>query len=101
MDRLEKVVSIKELFDFMKEEGYVWAKQSDLKTESLKEKYLRKKNLTYKEIADAEIWGDIKKKAVEAIAKKQIQDHEKFLKGNSYRVHISAVQRIGQNRGTI
>lgn len=98
---MQALISMPELIDHLKKEGLVLVKESEYIKESLKERYLKKKSLTYKDISDAGIWGDIGKKAVEVIAKKSLEDHEKFLKGNVFRIHISAVVRIGKNRGTI
>jgi hypothetical protein len=98
---MEGLVNIPELVSYMKKEGLVWAKETDLKPLKLKERYMRKKSLTYKEIADAHLWGDIGKKAVEAIAKKELQPHEKFKAGIAFKIHRSAVERIAKNRGTL
>ena len=98
---MEGLVKISDLVDYMKREGLVWAKESELLPVKLKERYLRKKSLTYKQIADARLWGVESKSRVEAIAKSKVLDHEKFKEGNAYKIRISAVRRIGENRGTL
>ncbi|WP_424493941.1 hypothetical protein [Salinimicrobium sp. GXAS 041] len=98
---MDGTVKIPDLVDYMKREGLVWAKESELLPVKLKERYLRKKSLTYKEISDARLWGKIGKKAVEAIAKSQVLSHEKFKEGNAFKIRISAVRRIGEKRGSL
>ncbi len=98
---MEGYVSIPELIEYMKREGLVFAKETDLGHLKLREQYLRRKYLKYKEIADAKLWGDLSKKGVEAIAKRMLEPHEIFMKGQSYYIHISAVERIAKNKGIL
>ena len=98
---MEGYVSIPELIEYMKREGLVFAREADIKPINLQQKYLRKKSLTFREIADANLWGDIGKSRVEAIAKEELIPHEKFKDRNRWKVHRAAVERIGKNRGII
>lgn len=95
---------VRELFpvfiEELKSEGLIIVPESYV-AKNLQQKYLRKKSLTFKEIADANLWGDIGKSRVEAIAKEELIPHEKFKDGNKWKVHRSAVERIGKNRGII
>lgn len=100
-DRLEKTIKVSELFDYMREEGLVIVPRSEALKYQYKEKVLRKKFLTYKEIADAGLWGDIQKSRVEAIAKAEVQPHEIDKSGHTFRISRHAVERIGKNRGTL
>ena len=72
-ERFEIPEETKKILDAMREAGYVWVKEDELEAPKLKERYLRRSSLTYKQIADARIWGDIGKKAVEAIVKKKFR----------------------------
>ena len=95
---------VRELFpvfiEELKSEGLIIVPESYV-AKNLQQKYLRKKSLTFREIADANLWGDIGKSRVEAIAKEELTPHEKFKDGNKWKVHVAAVERIGKNRGII
>tara|TARA_Y100001963_G_C6693368_1_gene405750 strand:- start:656 stop:949 length:294 start_codon:yes stop_codon:yes gene_type:complete len=97
---MDGIVNIPDLLDYMKKEGLVLVKEKDIIPSRLQERYLRKKSLTFKEISDANIWGEIGKSRVEAIAQ-DLLPHEKFKSGNKWKVHRSAVERIAKNRGTL
>ena len=91
---------VKYFMKHLEENDLVLARRSDVKTNQLRSLYLRKKFLTYKEIADAKFWGEIGKNAVKAIAKKQVLDHEINRSGHAYKISRHAAERIGKNRGT-
>ena len=102
---MEGKVDVREFSEYfvqyLREQDLVIMPRQIGEAERLRESYLRKKSLTYKEIADANLWGDIGKKAVETIAKRQVQQHAIFQRGNTFRIMISEVERIARNRGTI
>lgn len=99
--RTEKMMRVDDLLEFMRSEGLVFAKREDLERESLQRKYLRKKSLSFKEIADARIWGIPSKTGVKAIADREIMEHEIFKRKNAHYIVRSAVERIAKNRGVI
>ena len=84
----------------LEDNNLVLARRSEVKTSQLRSLYLRKRFLTYKEIADAKFWGEIGKNAVRAIAKKQVLDHEINKSGHAFKISIHAAERVGKNRGT-
>lgn len=96
---MEGTVSIEDFMKHLEDNGYVITHRSEAKKESLRRGYLRRNSLSYKEVSEAGFWGDIGKKAVEAISKKELLPHEKFKDGNKWKIRRSAVERISRNRG--
>lgn len=80
--------------------------ENELEASSLKKlrrKALSKKALTFKEIADAQLWGDISTKSVKEYAKIHAKEDEikkfPFGKIERYKLMRSAVERIAKQRG--
>lgn len=65
---------------------------------------LRKKMLSFKEISDAGLWGEIQPSSVKAFAKKYAKQGELIQVPNGqkmmYKITIGAVERIAKIRGT-
>jgi hypothetical protein len=76
----------------------------DLKLQQAQKNALNKKALTWKEIADAKLWGNISAKAVKMYAFKYAKPQEIFetKKGQITvkKLIISAVKRISKAKGT-
>lgn len=81
----------------------VEASLKDAKLERLQKAALSKKALSFKEIADAQLWGPIGTRAVKKHAQKYAKDLEIFetAKGQIIvnKLIISAVKRIAKSRG--
>lgn len=101
MSRLEETVSISELFERMRREDLVIVPRGFVKQEQLKEKILRKKWITYKEIADSQIWNAKSKSGVERIVKEDVDKDCLDTSKQPFKIHRSEVERIAKNRGTI
>lgn len=69
--------------------------------EQLRKRYLSQKALTFKEIADAEIFGKVSQKAVKEYAKKYAKKLEMYSAENSNKwfVTLSGVLRIAKLKG--
>ena len=100
MDRLERTISIAELFDYMRKEDLVIAPRQLVEQEQLKEKIMRKKWITMKEIADSGIWG-VGKVTVKAIVKDQVDQDAVNKTHAPFKIHRSEVERIAKNRGIL
>ena len=98
--RFEIPKSTKEILDAMREAGYVWVKEDELKPIKLKERILRKKWITLKEIADSKIWG-VEKQAVKSIVKKEVKEAAMDKSRYPFKVHRGEVERIAKNRGIL
>ena len=90
---LEKVVKI--VMDQLDQQGLI-NRQS-----VLKDKILKKKWITYKEIADANIWDVKSKSGVERVVKTEIDPDCIDNSKHPFRIHRSEVERIAKNRGTL
>ncbi len=77
----------------------------DLEVLKLRKSAKRQKALSYKEIADAQLWGEITTRAVKKFAQKYAKEGEIFgtKKGDRpvQKVVITAVQRIAKQRGEL
>ncbi len=62
----------------------------------LRQKYINKKYLTYKEISDSEFWGYLTKKGVYATGKKMLEPHEIIIKKGAHHIPVSAVRRVAK-----
>jgi|GEM_PF-6388505 len=83
---MEGLVDVSEFIDELKSQGLVIVPNSfvqeaikEYRISKLKSRYLNKKALSYKEIADAELWGSIAKRSVKAFAEKYAKEHEIFV----------------------
>lgn len=72
-----------------------------IKQEQLKDKILRKKWITYKEIADSNIWDVKSKSGVERIVKEDVDKDCLDTSKQPFKIHRSEVERIAKNRGTL
>lgn len=100
-----KYIAVPELIDALKREGLVlvpaavadrYIKDKDL--EHLQKEALKLPALTYKQIADAKLWGDIGKMMVSKIASAHKKPGEVFVLGNKHKVTRDGVMRIARIR---
>lgn len=114
---MEGLVNVSDFIDELKSQGlvivpesYANRRQMELEAKSLRKKVLRKTLLTFKEISDAKLWGDISAKAAKSYALREAEKEyghvdpteiNKFPKGQLevYKLHIDAVIRIAKQRG--
>lgn len=92
--------------EYFRRNDFVIVPRATAEAEKLKERYLRKRSLTYKEIADSNIWGEIGKQAViDRVAKYLkrgiIFSHEIDKSGHTHRIRRQAFERIAKISGTI
>lgn len=99
-----------ELISEMERKGMIWfpkklAKQrsEEIALESLQKKFLRERALTYRQISDAQLWGEIDPQAVRAYAVKYAKENEIFPsskgKRKEYKIITAAVVRLRKKRG--
>ena len=100
MERIEDVKTVGELIRYMEDNDLIIAPRQLIKEQQLKEKILRKKWITLKEIADSKIWG-VKKDAVKLIVKKEVDPDCIDAEEAPFKIHRSEVERIAKNRGTL
>ena len=103
---MEGLIKIEDLLRYMQDHDLMIAPRHLVKLEQRKERALRQKSLSYRQIAEAGLWGQIGKKAVEARVKKylingELEEGEVFFRGNATRIYISSVIRIAKNQGTL
>lgn len=107
---MEGLVNISDFIDELKSKGLVIAPevlvQEGLKSRTkdrLRRRALSKKALSYKEIADAELWGTIGKQAVKLAAENNAKQYEilevSWGKKKVKKLIIAAVIRIAKQRG--
>ena len=98
---MEGTVDIKEFIKYLEENDLVITHRSEAKQELLKARLLKKKWITYKEIADSKIWKVASKNRVEAIVKEQVDSSSIDNRTAPFKIHRLEVERIGKNRGTL
>ena len=105
-------VAISDFMQHLEEKGLVIVPRSlvenrlqELKQEKLRKSIKREKAVTYKQITDARIWGQISQKAVKSYAKKYAKPGEIFPVKRGLRsvdkIVISAVERLAKKRGEL
>ncbi|MCM8568894.1 hypothetical protein NE848_05865 [Gramella jeungdoensis] len=92
--------------EYLRMNDLVIVPKGKAEAERLKEQCLRRKWLTYKEIADSNIWGDIGKAAVKRRITKylktgEIESHEINRSKIPHKISRRAWERIGKNYGTL
>ena len=101
-----KVVAISEFMDYLQENDLVIvpAKRVGKDKKSLQNALVRKTMVSYKEIADSCIWGDVSQKRVYQIAIVKAKRNEIISVGNGanpmQKISVSGVVRIAKERGT-
>jgi len=102
------VIEVNDFIDKLKAEGLMVGPsvlfergRKVYETEQLRNRCLKKKALTFKEIADAEIFGDVSQKAVKEYVKKYSKKLEMYAPENSNKwfVTITGVLRIAKLKG--
>lgn len=93
LDKHDKVITDRRLVD------------ERARKEGLQKALLRRKMLTFREIADADLWGDnLSAAAVRAYANKHVKPKEMIEvshgKRKEYKITIGAVERIAIKKGT-
>lgn len=92
--------------EYLRRNDFVIVPRAKAETDRLKERYLLKHSLSYKQIADSNIWGEIGKQAVKNRVTKylksgEIQPHEIDKSKHPFKIRRQAFERIGKNLGTI
>lgn len=103
---MEGTVNISEFVSYLKRNDLVIVPSHQVMpdTTALKDKCWRKKALTFKEIADAELWGSITQKRAYQIAMEFAKPGEVFVSSDSRKtkkIITTAVRRIAVQRGGI
>lgn len=107
---MEATVDIHEFMQHLEDQGLMIAPRSlvernieDREIQAKKRRALAKKALTFKEVSEARLWGDISVKAVKSYALKHAKPSEVVTvprgKSEQYKIMISAVKRIAIQRG--
>lgn len=106
----EQKVSFSEVMsyigEYLKSNDLVIVPRQRAKEDELKDKFSRKTALSYKQISDAQIWGPIKKAAVEKRVAKYlesglIQSHEIDKSRHPFKIRRQAFERIAKLEGTL
>lgn len=98
---MEGTVSIPDFVRYLKDNHLIIAPEDYFKREQLKDKILKKKWITYKEIADSQIWIAKSKSGVERIVKEDVDPDCLDTSKQPFRIHRSEVERIAKDRGTL
>ncbi|MEO2070296.1 MAG: hypothetical protein ABGW99_03050 [Zunongwangia sp.] len=116
---MEKYINTQEFMEYLKEnnlviipESYADERIKELNAEKLKKRLLRRRGMiTFREISDSKLWGEISPKAAKSYALREIENKGlvkeneviKTKKGklSIWKIHRIAVERIAKNRGTI
>jgi hypothetical protein len=107
---MEGAITIQSLMQHLQEHDLMIAPRSlvesnlkELEVQKMQRAIRTKKSLTFKEIADARLWGAINAKAAKEYAKKYAKPGEIFetSKGKitRYKIIRAAVERIAKQRG--
>tara|TARA_B110000495_G_C22684261_1_gene403702 strand:+ start:208 stop:510 length:303 start_codon:yes stop_codon:yes gene_type:complete len=91
-ERLEKFVSVAELFEYMREKDLVITNREKAEQRNLRDELLQKKSLTIREIIKGNFWGISSKTGVIKRLEK-LKDGEHYKDGNKIKVLTSAVKR--------
>lgn len=106
----EKKISFSEALDivgeYLKLNDLIVVPREKSKADRLRARYLKESALTYKQISDAKIWGDIGKQAVydkviKYLETGELQPHEVDRRNRTHKIRRQAFERIGKNLGTI
>lgn len=92
--------------EYLRRNDFVIVPRAKAEAEKLKEQYLRKRSLTYKQIADSNMWGEIGKGAVKSRVDRYLKcgdilPHEIDKSSPPFKIRRQAFERIGKNLGTI
>ncbi|MEO2070780.1 MAG: hypothetical protein ABGW99_05515 [Zunongwangia sp.] len=116
---MEKYINAQEFMEYLKEnnlviipESYADERIKELNAEKLKKRLLRRRGMiTFREISDSKLWGEISPKAAKSYALREIennglvQKNEVILvkkgKMNVYKIHHLAVERVAKIKGII
>jgi hypothetical protein len=91
---------------YLKEHDLVITPREQAESDKLKDRFSKKSALTYKQIADANLWGNIGKQAVKVRVAKYLSNgellpHEIDKSRQPFKIRRQAFERVGKNLGTL
>lgn len=101
MNRFEIPKDTRQILEAMREAGYLFVHQDELKERKLKDQILKKKWITFKEIADSNIWNVSSKGGVERIVKNEVDPDCIDKHKTPHKIHRSEVERIAKDRNQL
>lgn len=105
-DIADRAIKVSDFVQYLKEHDLVIIPREKAEEVRLREIYSRKSALTYKQIADAKLWGNIGKQAVKMRVVKYLESgelmpHEIDKTRHPFKIRRQAFERIAKNIGTL